>query len=77
MLRWPMSFINTRMLAPLLLKDVAKVLRPLITVDNERETVYRETCLFLQQQINAASESPAFNLPPIILPELRRLLRQG
>jgi carboxylesterase len=49
----------------------------MITVDNERETVYRETCLFLQQQINAASESPAFNLPPIALPELRRLLRQG
>lgn len=49
----------------------------MITVDNERDTVNHETCFFLQQQINAALEKPAFNLPQIVLPELRRLLRQG
>jgi hypothetical protein len=33
--------------------------------------------MFLKQQINAALEMPAFEMPPIAVPELRRLLRQG
>lgn len=49
----------------------------MLTVDNERETVNHETCLFLKQQVNASLEVPAFELPPIAVPELRRLLRQG
>ena len=49
----------------------------MVTVDNERDTVNYETCLFLKQQVNAALETPAFELPSIALPELRRLLRQG
>jgi carboxylesterase len=49
----------------------------MVTVDNERDTVHHETCFFLKQQINAILETPAFDIPPIALPELRRLLRQG
>jgi carboxylesterase len=49
----------------------------MVTVDNERETVSHETSMFLKQQINAALETPAFDMPPIAIPELRRLLRQG
>jgi carboxylesterase len=49
----------------------------MLTVDNERETVNHETCMFLKQQINAALETPAFKISPIAVPELRRLLRQG
>jgi carboxylesterase len=49
----------------------------MVTVDNERETVNHETSLFLQQQINACLETPAFNMSPVVVPELRRLLRQG
>lgn len=49
----------------------------MVTVDNERDTVNQETCLFLKQQINAAIETPVFEMPPIAIPELRRLLRQG
>jgi len=49
----------------------------MVTVDNERDTVNYETCMFLKQQINAALEVPAFEMPPISIPELRRLLRQG
>lgn len=49
----------------------------MVTVDNERDTVNHETCMFLKQQVNAALEVPAFEMPPIAVPELRRLLRQG
>ncbi len=49
----------------------------MITVDNERDTVNYETAFFLKQQINATLESPAFHLPAVALPELRRLLRQS
>jgi carboxylesterase len=49
----------------------------MITVDNERDTVNHETCFFLQQQVNSAQEYPVFDFPPILLPELRRLLRMG
>lgn len=48
----------------------------MITVDNERDTVNYETCMFLKQQVNAAIDIPAFDMPPISIPELRRLLRQ-
>ena len=48
----------------------------MLTVDNERETVNHETALFLKQQVNVVSSTPAFDMPPIALPELRRLLRQ-
>lgn len=49
----------------------------MITVDNERDTVNHETCLFLKEQVNGELESPAFELAPTVVPELRRLLRQG
>lgn len=49
----------------------------MVTVDNERDTVNHETCMFLKQQVNAALEAPAFDMPSIAVPELRRLLRQG
>lgn len=49
----------------------------IVTVDNERETVNHETCMFLKHQINASLENPAFEMPPISVAELRRLLRQG
>jgi carboxylesterase len=48
----------------------------MITVDNERETVNQETVRFLQKTVNAASDTPAFDVAPIQLPELRRLLRK-
>lgn len=49
----------------------------MVTVDNERDTVNHETAMFLKQQINASLEAPAFEFKPIVIPELRRLLRQG
>jgi carboxylesterase len=49
----------------------------MVTVDNERDTVNHETSTFLKQQVNAALETPAFEINPIINSELRRLLRQG
>lgn len=49
----------------------------MLTVDNERDTVNHETTLFLKQQVNATLETPAFEMHPIVIPELRRLMRQG
>jgi carboxylesterase len=48
----------------------------MITVDNERETVNQETARFLKTQVNAAFNSPVFDVPSPQTPELRRLLRQ-
>ena len=47
----------------------------MITVDNERETVNHETSFFLKQQVNASLAEPAFEMAPLLLPELRRLVR--
>jgi carboxylesterase len=49
----------------------------MVTVDNERDTVNHETCFFIQKEVNKALETPAFALTPVVLPELRRLIRQG
>jgi len=48
----------------------------MITVDNERDTVNYETCMFLKQQINAKLDNTEFEIPAIAVSELRRLLRQ-
>ena len=48
----------------------------MITVDNERETVNQETIRFLQKTVNATLDAPAFDLAPLQLPELRRLMRK-
>jgi hypothetical protein len=48
----------------------------MITVDNERETVSLETARFLKQSINNALETPAFEVPSVLSPELRRALRK-
>lgn len=47
----------------------------MVTVDNERDTVNHETCIFLKMQVNASLEKPAFDIHPVVIPELRRLLR--
>ena len=47
----------------------------MVTVDNERDTVNHETSTFLKLQINALLEKPAFDIHPVVIPELRRLLR--
>lgn len=49
----------------------------MLTADNERDTVNHEVTLFVKQQVNAALETPAFEMPTVVLPELRRFLRQG
>jgi carboxylesterase len=48
----------------------------MITVDNERETVNQETVRFLKKTVNDALDTPAFDVPPIQSPELRRMLRK-
>lgn len=47
----------------------------MVTVDNERDTVNHETAIFLKLQVNASLEQPAFDIHPVVIPELRRLLR--
>jgi carboxylesterase len=47
----------------------------MVTVDNERDTVNHETSTFLKLQINASLEKPAFDIHPVVIPELRRFLR--
>lgn len=48
----------------------------MITVDNEREAVSQETARFLKQMVNQATESEAFDIPPVQSAELRRYLRK-
>lgn len=48
----------------------------MITVDNERDTVNYEAGQFLKQQVNAALDAKVFDIAPVVLPELQRLLRQ-
>jgi carboxylesterase len=47
----------------------------MITMDNERETVMHETERFIKMTINEQLDSPAFEMPRLMSPELRRLLR--
>ena len=48
----------------------------MITVDNERETVSLETARFLKKSINDTLGTPAFDVPSVLSPELRRALRK-
>ena len=48
----------------------------MITVDNERETVSLETARFLKKSINDTLGMPAFEVPSVLSPELRRALRK-
>ena len=48
----------------------------MITVDNERETVSLETARFLKKTINDSLNLPAFEVPTVQSPELRRALRR-
>jgi carboxylesterase len=48
----------------------------MITVDNERETVSLETARFLKKTINEFLNEPAFEVPTVQSPELRRALRK-
>ena len=48
----------------------------MITVDNEREMVSSETARFLKKAINSSLETPAFEVPTVLSPELRRALRK-
>lgn len=47
----------------------------MITMDNERETVMHETERFIKGTLNASLPQPAFDLPPLLSRELRRLLK--
>jgi len=47
----------------------------MITIDNERETVFHETERFLKRSLNAALQTQAFETPPLLSRELRRLLK--
>jgi carboxylesterase len=47
----------------------------MITIDNERETVVRETERFIKRIINEGLERPAFEMPGLMSRELRRALR--
>lgn len=47
----------------------------MITIDNERETVMHETERFIKGTLNATLPQPAFDLPPLLSRELRRLLK--
>ena len=49
----------------------------MITLDNERETVMHETERFIKGALNASLPQPAFDLPPLLSRELRRLLKSG
>ncbi|SNS89156.1 carboxylesterase [Noviherbaspirillum humi] len=49
----------------------------MITIDNERETVMQETERFIKRSLNASQPAPAFEQPPLLSRELRRLLRGG
>jgi carboxylesterase len=49
----------------------------MITMDNERETVMHETERFIKGTLNASLPQPAFDLPPLLSRELRRLLKAG
>jgi carboxylesterase len=49
----------------------------MITIDNERETVMHETERFIKRTLNASLPTPAFDLPPLLSRELRRLLKAG
>lgn len=48
----------------------------MITVDNERETVSLETVRFLKKTVNENLNEPAFEVPTVQSPELRRALRK-
>jgi len=48
----------------------------MITVDNEREMVSSETARFLKKAINSNLDTPAFEVPTVLSPELRRALRK-
>ncbi len=49
----------------------------MITIDNERQTVMHETERFIKRTLNAALSAPAFEQPPLLSRELRRLVKGG
>lgn len=44
----------------------------MVTADNERETVHAQTLRFIKTRINKTLETPAFEVPHLVSPELRR-----
>ena len=49
----------------------------MVTADNERETVHAQTLRFIKTQVNASLDAPAFEVPHVISPELRRHLMRS
>ena len=48
----------------------------MITIDNERDTVYQETARYLKKIANETLERSAFELPEILSLDLRRYLKK-